>query len=265
MAYVVGIALAGTLAWGRPVGPRTRWLLFAAIVVFVANVATITSGRSAHIALLVTFAAGAFSLLRGPRRWQALVLIPVLGAGLLAASPMVRQRFEAVYTEAGTVDSSPVATSSGIRIVIWSTTRELIAQRPWFGYGMGGFVPAYDKLVHEHFVDSKNWHDAARATDTHNQYLHVLAEAGVLGMLSFLFFIASVLREPASAPYRGCGLSLFLAWLATSMFNSHFQTFAEAHLIGLVLGVLLARDRAPYANEGSQASKLEDTSVATAS
>jgi len=265
MAFVVGVALAAMLAWGRPVGQRTRWLLIAAIALFVANIATITSGRSAQIALLVTFAAGAFSLLEGRRRWQALVLIPVLGAGLLAVSPMVRQRFELVYSEVGTVDTSPVATSSGIRLVIWSTTRELIAQRPWFGYGVGGFVPAYDRLIHEHVVDSNNWRDASRAKDTHNQYLHVLVEAGVLGLMSFGFFIAAVLREPAPPPYRGFGLSLFLAWLATSLFNSHFQTFAEAHLIGLVLGVLLASEMPPYGWGVGDAAKLEATSVATAS
>jgi O-antigen ligase len=192
-------------------------------------------------------------------------LIPVLGAGLLAASPMVRQRFEAVYAETGTVDSSPVATSSGIRIVIWSTTRELIERRPWFGYGMGGFVPAYDKLIHEHVVDSNNWRDASRAKDTHNQYLHVLVEAGVLGLAAFVFFGVCVLREPAPAPYRGFGLALFLAWLATSLFNSHFQTFAEAHLIGLVLGALLAADAVPYTAGGAEAARIESTSAVTAS
>jgi membrane associated rhomboid family serine protease len=60
-------------------------------------------------------------------------------------------------------------------------------------------------------------------------------------------------------------LSLFLAWLATSLFNSHFQTFAEAHLIGLVLGVLLASEMPPYGWGVGDAAKLEATSVATAS
>jgi len=247
MAFVVGAALAALLAWGRPAAPRQRWLLIGALLLFLANIATVTSGRSAHIALLVTVVAGAFALLRGRRRWIALLVIPVIGAGLLAASPLVRDRFETVYTEVGTAEHSPTATSSGIRLYIWATTRALIERRPWFGYGMGGFVPAYDKLIHEHVVDAANWRDAARASDTHNEYLHVLVEAGVLGLLAFLAFAVALLREPAPPPYRGCAVALFLAWLATSLFNSHFQTFAEAHLIGLVLGALLARDANPEA------------------
>jgi O-antigen ligase len=247
MAFVVGAALAAMLAWGRPAGRRERWLLIVALALFVGNIATITTGRSAHIALLVVIAAGAFARLGGARRWLALIALPVLAAGLLAASPLVRERFELVYSEVGTAENSPVATSSGIRLYVWSTTRELIARRPWFGYGMGGFVPAYAKLIQEHVVDSANWRDAARAQDTHNEYLHVLVEAGVPGLLAFLFYIFSVLREPAPPPYRACGLAIFLAWLATSLFNSHFQSFAEAHLLGLVLGVLLARDAQPAA------------------
>ncbi len=275
MAFVVGVALAGMLAWGRPATRRTRGWLMAAMVLFVVNIATITAGRSAHVALLVTAAVGAFSLLQGRRRWQALVLIPLLGAALLASSSLVRNRFETAVNELDTVTTAKVATPMGIRIVIWETTRELIAQRPWFGYGMGGFVPAYRTLIHEHEVDTANWRDAARATDTHNEYLHVLVEAGLFGAVAFLAFVAGALRQPAPSPYRGFGLALLGAWLVTSLLNSHFQTFAEAHLIGLVLGVLLSADATSYGAAGATgatvpaggdaAGSSDSTSAATSS
>ena len=35
-------------------------------------------------------------------------------------------------------------------------------------------------------------------------------------------------------------LALLAAWCTTSLFNSHFQTFNEGHLIALLLGALLA-------------------------
>jgi O-antigen ligase len=258
MAFVAGAALAVMLAWGRPAAPGARWARWAlscAAVLFVANIATITSGRSAHVALLVVVALGAFQALRGRLRWPVLapvlILVPVLCAGLLAASPMVRHRFEAVVTEVDTVDTSPVATSSGIRLVIWSTTGRMIARRPWLGYGMGGFVGAYDRAVHEQVLDTDNWRDASRAKDTHNEYLHVLVEAGIPGLLAFFAFAAGVLRQPAPAPYRACALALFLAWMATSLFNSHFQTFAEAHLLGLLLGALLGIEREPQSGASS--------------
>jgi len=250
MAFVAGTVLAAMLAWGRPATARMRQALLAAMALFVANIALISTGRSAHLALLVAGALFAFSLLRGRRRWTALVLIPVLGAVLLASSSMVRERFTTAYGELDTVMTSPWETSTGLRIVIWTTTVELIRQRPLLGYGVGGLPPAYAALVHQRYT---GW-QAAEAKDTHNQYLHVMVEAGIPGVLAFLAFIVAVVRQRAAAPYRGAALALFAAWLVTSLFNSHFQTFAEAHLIGIVLGVLLAGGAAAQGEAGTGAS-----------
>jgi O-antigen ligase len=247
MAFVVGAAFAALLRWGRPCSPRAgRWLLVA-LALFVLNVATITSGRSAHVALLVTAAAGAFSLLQGRRRWIALMLVPLLGVALLASSSLVRTRFEKAVAELDTVHTSETITPMGIRIFIWQTTWEMIRERPLLGFGMGGFVPAYSVRIQAHQDGSPNWHDAARATDTHCEYLHVWVEAGLLGLAAFAAFVAGALRQGAPPPWRGFGIALLLSWLVTSLFNSHFQAFAEAHLLGLVLGVLLASDETPQA------------------
>jgi len=241
MAFVAGTALAVLLAWGRPVSARGRWLLVGALLLFFANIALIATGRSGHVALLVAAALSAAAVLRGRQRWWVLVLIPVAGTLVLASSPMVRDRFTQAYGELGTVQTAPAETSMGLRLIIWPTTLDLIAERPLLGYGVGGFAPAYARLIHQRYSD---WR-AAEAKDTHNQYLHVVVEAGMPGALAFLFFLAGVLRQRAPPPYRGVGLALFAAWLTTSLLNSHFQTFAEAHLIGLVLGVLLAVDAEP--------------------
>ena len=57
-----------------------------------------------------------------------------------------------------------------------------------------------------------------------------------------LGLIVGAARQPAAQPYRSCGLALLAAWCTTSLFNSHFQTFNEGHLIALLLGALLAPD-----------------------
>lgn len=257
MAFVLGIILAAMLAWGRPQTPRTRALLFSSMVLFLANIAFVATGRSAHVALLVAAAVLAFSMSTGRLRWWVLVLIPLIGAAVLASSAMVRERFATAYGELGTVMTAQSETSMGLRIVIWSTTRDMILERPVLGFGVGGFAPAYAKRIHERYTDWK----AAEAKDTHNQYLHVMVEAGVPGILAFLLFIAGILRQPAQAPYRGTALALFAAWLVTSLFNSHFQTFAEAHMIDLALGMLLAG--APGVTKAPQAASASVTAAAT--
>ncbi len=249
MAFVAGTALAVLLAFGRTLRPWQRRLVLAALVLFVANIALIATGRSAHVALLVAGAIAAAAVLPRRRRWWVLVLVPLVGLALLAASPMVRDRFTQAVGEVDTAHTSASETSMGLRLVIWPTTLELIGQRPLLGWGVGGFAPAYAQLIHQRYSD---WR-AAEAKDTHNEYLHVLVEAGIPGIVAFGYFLLGVLRQPAPAPYRGIGLALFAAWLVTSLFNSHFQTFAEAHLIGLVLGALLACPDAPQAGASTAA------------
>ena len=236
MALVVGVVLCAMLAWGRPVGPRLRITLLAAIALFVANLALVTTGRSSHVALLVAGGLCALSLARGRWRWWAAAAVVVGGAAILASSSMVRDRFASAVAEIGTANTVTIETPIGSRIVIWKTTRDLIIARPWLGYGMGAFASAYSQRIQEDREFA--WH--AEVKDPQNEYLRVLVDAGALGALAFAAFVIGVLRQRADAPYRGAALALFAAWLATSVFNSHFQTFAEAHLLALVLGVLLA-------------------------
>jgi hypothetical protein len=42
-------------------------------------------------------------------------------------------------------------------------------------------------------------------------------------------------------PARGIAVGMLLAWCATSMLSSHFQTFAAGHLLAFFLAAMLAR------------------------
>jgi len=256
MAFVVGAVLAAMLVWGRPVAPRLRLALLCAIGLFVANLALVTTGRSSHLALLVAGASCAFSLLAGRWRWWAALGVLLVGAAILASSSMVRDRFAAAFAEIGTASTVTIETPIGSRIVIWKITRDLIAQRPLLGYGMGGFAPAYARQIQEDREFA--WH--AEVKDPQNQYLRLMVDAGIPGVLAFAAFVAGVLRQRAPAPYRGAALALLAAWLCTSVFNSHFQTFAEGHLLALVLGVLLATQEPTQTSPSSVA-----TAAATSS
>jgi len=238
MAFAAGAILAAMMAWGRPVSVRARLLLFVAIALFLMNISFVTAGRSAYLALLTASAVLAYSLMTGPRRWLAVVGVVVVGFAILASSSLVRERFAKGIAEIGTANTVTSETSIGSRIVIWHITRDLIVRRPLLGYGMGGFPGAYTQEVQNR--SDLAWR--ADVKDPQNEYLRIVVEAGVPGALAFLVFVAGVLRQRAPAPFRGAALALFAAWLVTSLFNSHFQTFAEAHFIGLVLGMLLGNE-----------------------
>ena len=237
MAFVVAAVLALLWPWAGRCRRAGAGPPGSALVLAVANIALIATGRSAHVALLVYGRHSAGTLLMGAPLVDA-GLVPLVGpAWRCASSPMVRERFTQAVGEVDTARGriATSETSMGLRLVIWPTTLDLIRQRPVLGYGVGGFAPAYAQLIHQRYSD---WR-AAEAKDTHNQYLHVIVEAGLPGVAAFLLFLWGVVRQPVPGPYRGVALALFAAWLVTSLFNSHFQTFAEAHLISLVLGALL--------------------------
>lgn len=256
MAFVVGSVLAAMLAWGRPVSARLRLGLVGTLALFVANLALVTAGRSAHVAILVAGAFCAFSLAKARWRWWAVLGVVSVGLAILGSSSMVRDRFAKAYEEIGTANTVTTETAIGSRIVIWNITRELIARHPLLGYGLGGFPIAYAQEI-------RGRHDSAwraEVQDPQNEYFRVMVDAGIPGVLAFASFVLGLLRQQAQAPYRGAARALLFAWLCTSVFNSHFQTFAEAHLLGLVLGVLLANVGAPQRSSSRAA-----TSAATSS
>jgi O-antigen ligase len=251
MALAVGVLLAAMLAAQPGRSDRLRWLLAAAALVCLTNLVLITAGRSGQVALAVAAVSGAMLMLTGRRRWQAVLAVLVLAAGLTAASPALQQRFGKIAQEAPSLDcSSPEESSTALRLLLWRTTGALIRAHPWLGYGVGGFTPAFEGEVRSHVGGQPLVGWCARPVhDPHNQFLRVTVEAGVLGLVAFLGLIAGAARQPARQPYRGCALALLAAWCTTSLFNSHFQTFNEGHLIALLLGALLAPD---HANEQPQ-------------
>jgi O-antigen ligase len=256
MALAVGVLLAGLLAAQGERSPRSRALLAAAALLCLADLVLVTAGRSGQVALAVAAVSGALLMLKGWRRWQAVAALLVLAAGLAAASPALQQRFRLVAQEAPSLDCTGPENSTGLRLLLWRTTAGLIRERPWFGYGVGGFTPAYEGEVGRQLRSQPLAGWCARpAHDPHNQYLRVTVEAGLLGLLALAGLIIGAARQPAPQPYRGCGLALLAAWCATSLFNSHFQTFNEGHLIALLLGALLAPAAAQRASSPSTAER----------
>jgi O-antigen ligase len=186
-------------------------------------------------AILAIVAAGL--MLRGPRRVLAVASVPLLAAVAFGVSPVMQERFVTAWHELGNAANATEYTSMGIRVVMWQNTVELIRERPILGYGLGGLEPAYAA----HIKDRASGWKAIVTDDPHNQFLAVWVEAGLIGLLAFLFLLFATARQPAPYPWRQIALAFLGAWCATSMVSSHFQTFNEGHLIAIFLGAFLAR------------------------
>jgi O-antigen ligase len=232
--------------------PWLRWTLGAAAALLAANLLIVTTGRSGQLALVVIAVTLVLSLLGGRTRLAMLTLLPLVAAAVIATSPVVIKRFGQGWDEIESVETAPTLTSMGMRVVMWRTSIEVIKDRPWIGYGTGGFAAAYERKT---ALMNQGWR-ALPTSDPHNQYMFVWAELGILGLLALLAFIAVAARQDAPRPWKQVSLALLLAWSVTSLFSSHFQAFNEAHLLLLLLGAFLAPER----NYESAASTTDSTS-----
>jgi O-antigen ligase len=238
LAFALACFFALALAAGaRHLDRRLRLALAAASLLLLANLVLVTSGRSGHLLLLILLGVAALQLLRGWRRAAVIAALPLLAAVAVAASPMLQARFGLLLQEMRAPLASEQLTAMGIRAVMWRVSAQMARERPLLGYGMGGFPAAYERAIGQ---SSYTGWAATPTVDPHNQYLQVHLQAGVLGSVAFLWFLIAAFRQPGRQPYRAWASAVLAGWCATSLFTSHFTTFAEAHLVMLLLGILLA-------------------------
>jgi O-antigen ligase len=212
-----------------------RLLFFTAALLLVLNVVLVGTGRSGYVVLIIMATLSGWWLLKNQYRLIAVVAIPVVIMGSLWLSPVAKERILMGWENATSYDKADEYTSMGVRMVMWRNTIKLVPDNPWFGVGTGGFETAYAELA----KDEKGWR-AVSVGDPHNQYLKILVEQGGLGLLIFLLFIWSFFRHNAEGMWRYLGLAVLLAWCTTSLFSSHFSTFAEGRFLVLWCGIMLA-------------------------
>ena len=214
----------------------------------LALLATLTSSTAAALAVLALFALAlptvyyfGFTGSRGSRR-QILI---VTGAAMFFAASLILiiadlkpivERFQkkvASYQQAGTDDRAP------LRRATWSLISDAGWQgRAWVGYGAGSYrwiSPPYQAQQKEMQRDGKLFY---RAIHAHNDWLEMLADWGVAGMLAVcagLFWLGRRLvrafhgGHPETVPLA-LGLLLMMAhawvdllfWFTPLMFTATF-------------------------------------------
>lgn len=227
---------------------RGRWWMVPLAGLMVLNIVFVSPGRSGYLALAAILAVAGIRLL-GWRRLP-IVIVGLVAVSVLAyvASPKVRERIAVGLAEMETHREAETLTSMGFRMNAWENTIALIRERPVLGHGTGSFRKVYSERVRPRYDD---WRGEP-STDPHNQYLMILTENGLVGLAAFLAVIALAIRTALRSPdgYRWIALGALLVWTLTSLFNSHFRTFPEGHLIALVLGATLATSPRPDPREG---------------
>jgi O-antigen ligase len=217
---------------------RKKWLLGAAIALFTFNIFFVSAARSGYIAFPFAVAFAASCVYGYKKLPQILVIIGSILLIALLASTTLQQRTEKGLTEKANYQTSEELTSIGVRVIFAKNTIELIKEHPVFGYGTSSFKSTYSSYVANKYSD---WRGES-ATDPHNQYLFVWLENGLIGLLLFCAYIVVAIRQGlAYQPYGAIAASVLIAVCTSSLFNSHFKTFPEGHLLAFFVGILLAQ------------------------
>jgi O-antigen ligase len=236
MAFVAAFLCCMFLANGE-LRSKYKHYIWAAGILFLFNIFFISPARSGYLALPpAAFFAGVY--IYGYKKLPHIAAI-LVGIVLVAAlsSETLQQRIKLGLEEQANYQSSRNETSIGIRMVFYHNVLEIIKEKPIFGYGTSCFRAAYSAHV------SSKEHDWRKGItpDPHNQYMFVWVENGLIGLLIFFGYIYIAIREGLrNKLYGGIAASFLVAICASSLFNSHFKTFAEGYLLAFFLGALLA-------------------------
>lgn len=220
-------------------------LLIISAALLSLNIVLVTHGRSGYLALIVLIMVFIFFGVQKKPRLILMLLAPVLIVSALLISPVAHDRVLEGIDELKTYEQAQVPTNMGYRIIAWKNTITLLKrfERPFFGYGTRGFETAYAGLMSEKQIEGeRRWQDEP-VHDPHNQYLIILVDHGLVGLLLFLLFIGAFFIQPVSGPYYILGIGVLLAWCATSLFSGHFGTAIEGRFLLVWCGAMLSADR----------------------
>ena len=144
---------------------------------------------SAVVALLVFAVLSiATKSLRRFRFVRLIVIAAVLLPLLILFSGPVRSRI--VAAEAGGTQVH----STTFRYFTWSSTIEMIADRPWFGVGAGAFGTAYPRYA-----------TAGPTPYAHQSYLQIAAESGLIALCAFVAALFVIAYRSLAALVRWLG------------------------------------------------------------
>ncbi|MDY0280962.1 MAG: O-antigen ligase family protein [Salinivirgaceae bacterium] len=140
---------------------------------------------------------------------------------------------------------NPTSKENVHRINIWKTTLDMIQEKPLFGYGPGNWKLHAPEFYNGRFTreNELNWQRP------HNDYLWVLAEKGVFGLLIYcgifaavFYFLLTVIRRSNLFDERLFALFLIFGltiYLAASFFDFPYERTYHNTILSIVFATAL--------------------------
>lgn len=237
---------------------RKHWMKLLLLGLILANAYSIIFlySRGAYLGLLVGMAI--LFLMKSPKLLIPVILVLVFWQAVLPEK--VIERIQGTKNEYGELDQS-----SELRLVMWEKGIELFKKNPIFGIGFGVYrLQDFGTGLH----------------DTHNIYVKILAEQGIVGIILFFTIIFAMCRQGFylykkgdDEFSRGLGIGLFASMFTLIINNFFGDRWAYFELsaytwafVGLAvcLGQLNLNDSRPAVESSSIVKKPSGNNVVTA-
>lgn len=199
---------------------KLRLFLLYPLLALIAYSLYLADSRAGWVAVIIGLTVLFWAEIRRmltARRW---LLAPILLAVVLSAVALFNYRSE----------------SAKGRLLIWRVSADMVADKPLTGHGAGGFnqeYMLYQARYFEQHPDSEFLMVADNAAYPYNEFLHVLVEQGLIGVLLFLAVIVAAFVTTTDrrmlAPLAGL--------LAFSLFSYPSYKFGLLILFPLLLGL----------------------------
>jgi O-antigen ligase len=232
-----GAFLYAWLAFSAPAGSRARILWGLLALLAAANVTLMVEGATGYLTLGVLALLLVATRLPRPAAIAGFVAAPLLAAALLAMPGPLAQRVAALTQELQSwrPDVAARDSSAGLRIEFYRNTLDIIADHPVAGVGTGGLPAAYAARV--------QGTDMLATRNPHNEYLHIAAQLGLLGLAAMVLMLVVQWRSARRLPSPleiGLARGLVLAMAVGCLFNSMLLDHAEGLFYAWLGGLLYA-------------------------
>jgi O-antigen ligase len=232
--YVFLIKATRSQAWIQKI-----WGILATLAFF--NVMYLVNGRSGQAICLVLLA---YFLFKQCGKKAIYLILALFLSGMIFKAylnPLIPERLLSITQEISDAKENHEMTSSGVRYVMYQSAMQIFLKSPIWGHGTGSLREEYRALSKENYVLNIEGMD-----NPHNQYLLILAELGLTGLLGFLYLFYSqwmTLKTKSlgkEAYIKDLSEGLIITILIGSLFNSLILDAGEGKFYCVMAGLFLS-------------------------
>ena len=162
-----------------------------------------------------------YKIFKRNKKWLVLLLVTFLAITVIYSTdnPLNKSAITVPQRAMSTFDENDPSINT--RFLIWNTTFDMIKDKPILGSGIGSFKMNY-LFYQAEFLKNNSYYlkYSGNAKEAHNEYLQLLAEVGILGLVSFLIIFYFFYKK-----------ILFI------LFYENISTQEKSILLGLLLGI----------------------------